>query len=256
MPETPHHALELHISFRSHITGTITDEVLKYLDNYTLWYAIKHELGDNGKVHLHCGLVKEIAVAGEDINPKAGAVTASNFKRALLRRCPHLQTAANDSSVFGIVVAPMKSDVLIAEYMQKEGDLKYFNMPADLVELTPYFADLQAKKPKNADYADWAKIYDKEQRPLPATQETVWEFLGHHMYVKNDMKIVADRKKMMERTDALVAFINMEAPPLPSTKRKAEEPPERYCKGGMPWCTIEPLAKYRKMCDGCSERKY
>ena len=156
MPEVPHHALELHISLRCDVTGTITDEVLKYLNNYTLWYAMKHELGENGKVHLHCGIVKEVAT--NVVNPKAGAQTASNFKRALLRRCPMLQDAANDAN-YGIVVAPMKSDVFIAEYMQKEGGLVYFKTPCDLAELTPYFADLQAKKPKNAEYTEWTKMY-------------------------------------------------------------------------------------------------
>ena len=95
---------------------------------------------------------------------------------------------------------------------------------------------------------------------MPATFDSVWEFLGFHMYVANDMKIVADKKKVNDRTDALVAFINAEAPPAPSNKRKAsEEPVPRACPRGMPWCMMEcnyPLGKYRKICDGCVAQPY
>lgn len=254
MPETPHHAFEVHISLSTHLTGSVTEELTSYLKGYTLWHALKHELGDNGKLHAHIAIVKEIASAEPD--PKAGATTASNMKRHLLRRCPKLQDLLNDNK-YGMVTAPMKSDVLIAEYLQKEGDLVYVNLPADLAELTPYFADLQKAKPKNTDYTDWSNMYEKDKCEFPATHETVWAFLCDHMYVVNDMKVVADKKRLMERCEALTAFINKEIPEMPSAKRaRAEEPKERYCPNGRPWCqSFGPLAKYRKQCDGCNDYK-
>ena len=138
----------------------------------------------------------------------------------------------------------------------------YHNLPKDLIELKPYFAELQIK-PKNPEFHHWAQMYDADQGVVPSTFESVWTFFGHHMYsphIEQDkqIKIVADPKKLTERCHALVCYINGSVPEMPkSQKRKApdDRPSEgvRFC----PRCIakdkdapniLQPREQY---CSGC-----
>ena len=255
MPEVPHHAHEVTLSFRNDITATITEQLLRYCDNYKIWYAMKHEHREDGTVHMHIGCVNEIVTNGNEDDPKAGAQTNSNMKRQILKRCPAVM-AAFVNNHHGIVVAAMKSSVWIAEYLQKDGDLVYKKLPRDLVELRPYFADLLSKKVANPEYEAWEKVYEDEKWAMPATSETALQFFGHHMYVARDMKIVSDKKRLTERCDAFVCFVNGVAPSHPSkstssreTSRACSHCPERIRIHGVGEQQILP--KHRKMCDHC-----
>lgn len=225
MPEKKHHAHHLDFSFDHDWKATYTAEILRYCEKYPIWYAAKHELGQNGKLHFHLVVVDEILTKLGD-SEKDGASTASNKKSHLLRRCPILNAMlANHGSRYSVCAHPCKSDLFI-EYMQKEGDLVYYKLPKDIVEMRPYFADLQANKPLSSDYEKWASMYAQDGRQAPATFESVWQFFGEHMYdiakYKGDIKVVADAKKLTERCDAMICYLNQSVPAMP--RKRAEKP--------------------------------
>jgi len=230
MPEKKHHAHHLDFSFAFDWRGSWTDEVLDYLKKYTLWYAAKHETGQNGKVHLHVVMVNEIlSNTGSDHD---GAMTASNRKAHMLRRCPTIQAfLAEHGSKHSICAHPCRSDKFI-EYMQKEGDLVYHKLPKDIVEMRPYFADLLANKPLSSDYEKWANMYRTDLRAPTPTFEDMWQFFGEHMYnpaYNGDIKVVADMKKLTERCEAMVHYVNGTVPSLPKGKQPLKrKAPEKY----------------------------
>lgn len=216
MPETPHHAFELTISLKDHVTETIRQEVKDFMKNNCLWYALKAETGESGKCHLHGFLVFEIvnAVRG------SGAKTISNLKRMMCNACRVLGASIVENSPYGLFIKTGTSSQFVAEYIQKEAELSWFLMPDDLQMLQPYFADLQAKKPKNPGYDSARKQYLAEDREFPATHESVWEFLNYHMFVDENaetaMTVIADLRKIREKCVLLLAYINGEALPMPN----------------------------------------
>lgn len=266
MPEKCHHAFEYTLSTPDEIRGTWTRELVNFCKNHLLWYKMKHELGENEKLHLHIACVLEIA----SVHKNGGAQTASNFKRFLLKRCPILsEYLANYGSIHSVVCAPMRSSVFIAEYLNKES-LWYFEdapadyqcLPGDLNELRPYFADMQREKQQNPEYDKWEKMYIHEDNIIPATPATVWDFMQYHFHDRNDIKIVADNKKLKERCVALSAHINKEIPdnPFHSAKKQKTYGSEssgfdRIC----PRCVAKDVdapnfCGYRQQfCDGCKK---
>jgi hypothetical protein len=230
MPECRHHAHHLDFSFDHDWKATYTAEILAYCKRYPIWYAAKHEVGENGKLHFHLVLVDEILTKLSQ-NDKDGASTASNKKAHLLRRCPRLKDMlANHGSRYSVCSHPCKSDYFI-EYMQKEGELVYYKLPKDIAELRPYFADLLAKKPLSADFEKWVTMYRNDERPVPATFKDVWQFFGEHMYLcqyNGDIKVVTDTLKLTQRCDAMIHYVNGTVPEVPKSrqqdaKRKRED---------------------------------
>lgn len=243
MPETPHHAFELTISPRDHTTGSITKELHDYLKNHTLWYAMKHETGENGKVHIHVGFVFEIGDRSE--NPKAGARTASSAKRTIIRYSPALSAAVSSSGGHAVLCTPMRSDRFI-EYLQKEGDLQYHDLPLDITELRNYFADLLGKKLENSDYIKWGKMYEDDKYPIPVNPRVAWDFF-QDKFATNEIRIVADKKKLMDRCVAFTAHMNRERAPNPFEEKPKKRPLERIC----PQCEITPLQYRKQLCGPC-----
>ena len=243
MPEASHHAFEMTISTKDHTTGSMTKELTVYLENHTLWYALKHETGENGKVHIHIAIVYEIGDRSD--NPRAGARTASSAKRTIIRYCPALLAGVSASGGHAVLVTPMRSDRFI-EYLQKEGDLVIFDLPVDLTEIRPYFADLLGKKQENADYTKWGSMYEQAKYPIPVTAKHAWDFF-QDKFASNDIRIVADKKKLMDRCVAFTAHMNRERAPNPFEEKPQKRPLERIC----PQCKIEPLQYRKQLCGGC-----
>jgi hypothetical protein len=217
MPETPHHAFEMTVSLRDHVTETMRLQIKEYMEKNCLWYALKAETGESGKCHLHGYLVFEIcnSVRG------GGAKTISNLKRSLALGCPTLQNYLVETpSQYALFIKTGTSTQFVAEYLQKEAELSVHKLPEDLQMLQPYFADLQAKKPKNPGYDAARKQYLNEEREYPATHESVWEFLNYHMFVDEEaesaMTVMADLRKLREKCIFLLAYINGEALPMPN----------------------------------------
>lgn len=185
---------------------------------------MKHEVGENYKLHIHVAFIYEI----QDSASQGGAKVKSNVLRTIRNHCPTLANyLADNPSRYAVSCPPLTSDEWIATYLQKEGELLYSKLPLDLAELKPYFPDLQAAKPKNPEFETWRKMYEDGKRPIPATFEDIWTFFGEHMYMPQEqgkeIKIVADPKKLTERCKALKCYINLEVPDLPKSicgKRK------------------------------------
>lgn len=227
MPEKRHHAHHLDFSLDHDWLASYTTEIVAYCRKYPVWYAFKHELGDNNKLHLHLVLVDEILTKLGNADTD-GSMTASNKKAHLIRRCPTIQRMlAEHGSRYSICSHPCHSDYFI-EYMQKEGQLQYYNLPKDIVELKPYFADLLSNKPKSSDYENWDAKYKTDQRPDPATFESVWNFFGEHMFdvrkYNGDIKVLSDPKKLRERVESMVHYINGTVPALPQSKQSGKRP--------------------------------
>ena len=224
MPENSVHAIHLDFSFDHDFLATYTKEIVAYCEKYPIWYAFKHETGDNGKLHTHLVLVFEILTKMGD-KDKDGSMSASNCKAHLVRRCPKMQQMlAEHGSRYSICAHPCYSDYFI-EYMQKEGDLQYCKLPKDIKELQPYFADLLKNKPLSADFEKWTMMYHKDKRVVPATFDSVWEFFGQHMYnpdYKGDIKVLSDLVKLDQRTEAMVHYLNGTVPRM-LKKRKQDE---------------------------------
>lgn len=222
MGEKKHHAHHLDFSFDHDWKATYTAEVLKYCEKYPIWYAAKHEIGTNGKLHFHLVLVDEILTKLGNTD-KDGATTPSNKKAHLLRRCPTIRNMlAEHGSRYSVSSHSCKSDYFI-EYMQKEGDLVYYKLPKDIVEMRPYFADLLANKPLSADYEKWAHMYATDGRPVPATFDDVWLFFDEHMNniqkYNGDIKVVAEENKLVARCDAFIPYLNGGGRPVPKCRQ-------------------------------------
>ena len=218
MPEVPHYAYKYTLSTQDDVRGTWTEELLSYVKNNTLWYALKHELGENYKLHIHLAFVYEIQTNAS----QGGAKVKSNVLRTIRNHCPTLRDyLETNPSRYAVSCPALTSDEWIASYLQKEGDLIYSKLPKDLAELKPYFSDLQKDKPKNPEFESWKKMYEDDRRPIPTTFEHMWTFFGEHMYVPQqegkEIKIVADPKKLTERVKAMVCYVNCEVPEMPKS---------------------------------------
>ena len=255
MPETPHYAYKYTLSLGDDIRGTWTDELLSYVKNNTLWYAMKHELGECHKLHIHLAFVYEI----QDRTSSGGAKTKSNVMRTIRNHCPTLREYLEENpSRYAVTCPALTSDEWIASYQQKEGELKYYKLPSDLSELKPYFSDLQAEKPKNPEFDQWLKLYTDEKRPEPTTFDDMWDFFGEHFHLKKDLKIVADPKKLTERVKAMVCYANGTVPEKPKSilgKRGGSDygDPIRYCPrceiaGRDVPCVLEPRQQFCHLC--------
>lgn len=232
MPETPHYAFKYTLSTKDDVRGSWTEELLSYVRRNTLWYSLKHEVGENYKLHIHLAFVYE----KQDALSNGGAKVKSNVMRTIRNHCPTLsEYLADNPSQYAVSCPALTSDEWIASYSQKEGELKYFKLPEDLAELKPYFADLQKDKPKNPEYEAYAKMYEEENREMPCTFQSAWQFFGEHMYhvqpAGKEMKIVSDKKKLSEKAESLKCYINCEVPDMPKStlKRVADLEPHRFC---------------------------
>lgn len=237
MPECPHYAFELDISLDTHIIKLWTDEILRFCRRPGVaFYAMKHELGESGKVHTHTIVIFEIV---HNKSKSGGAKTKSNLEASLKTAMPQMHAYIKENmktDKHAIVCSPVKSDYVITTYMQKEALLCYFNLPKDHFELVPYFADMNTVKPRNPEYDHWEKLYTSENREMPATLESVFNFFSHHFYVANDMKILSDPKRFRERCSSLVFFINKEIPELPNPLKRLSDTSSFSSKDAPRFC--------------------
>lgn len=250
MPNAHHHALHITVSPGGHVLGSWTAEYIAFIKSCPglLWYALKHEVGANDQLHVHIAFVFEICSSAT----QGGAKRTQYFRDHFIKKCPlTAEYAATHGNKHTVLCAQLKSTEFIAEYIQKEGLLKYSHLPDDLLELRPYFSDLQAAKVMNPDFESWSKLYAEDSMPMPATPSHVWIFLTAHMHERSDIKVVTDRKRLMERCIALSQFINKEVD-LSSNpfdkKRKADDVVgPRMC----PRCDQRPVAYRCQYCDEC-----
>ena len=93
--------------------------------------------------------------------------------------------------------------------MQKDGPMETCNFPDDLSDVAYAFASEKVKeKDMNPEHSRWKRMYNDQDRPLPATERSVYEFFYEQFYVLNTLKIVTDQKKLKDRCLSLVEFVN------------------------------------------------
>jgi hypothetical protein len=256
--DTNYYAHEITLSVNVDFRGTWTQEILAYLDNNFMWYAIKHEQdsAENKKLHLHIGAVKEIGYRQQ--HPWRGAVACGNLKKMIKNNCKEFGKYIDDHNQHrAIVVSKMDSDRWFTIYMQKEADCVYHRMPKDLTELGPYFADLEVEKSKNPEFTRIAKLYNEEDQELPATAASVWEFLTRHMLIESDMKEWT-QKALSEKPPRIAIFINKDIPDncnphlkKPKIDRYEEVRYCQFCPEGVSH-TLEPR---KQKCYACLQVK-
>ena len=66
----------------------------------------------------------------------------------------------------------------------------------------------ERKKEMNPEFARWRRMYVDQEWNLPATEETVYWFFHHNMYVADNLKIMTDQKRLRDRCMALVHYLN------------------------------------------------
>lgn len=257
-----HYCFEYTVSLNTDMRGTWTRELLDYHKNETLWWALKpeHWSAEGDKLHVHGVLVYEIQDASD--SKHSGARTGPAVKKTILRRCKELATyIASNGNKSSLEVSPCYSDQFISSYMQKEGQLKYLNLPMELSELRPYFSELQLAKPKNPGYEKWADMYKEEEWPLPCTPATAWDFFMHHFHIADDIKSVS-QIELKNRCQQLPTRVNKELPPNPYVtgpkKSKlhhpgaiytASEASDRQCNRED--CSEPVLSPRKQLCRGC-----
>ncbi len=269
MSPIPHHALQFNFSVDIDWLGTWTQELEAWCKKYTLWYAIKHEKGENGKVHLHAGIVFE-KVTNENVAlPYVGPRRIDNLKRSLVGDRPQLPQLASyiigmTTQKYAIVISAMMSSIWICEYLQKEGELEYHRMPKDIIELGPYFSDLLGKKKDlSPELIKWCDLYAKYERPEPATLESCLSMQYEHMTmvpfcVNDPIKAVYDHNKILARAKLMVCSINqtIDMDLFSGLKRKRNDHPSeqfRVCPRCIEKDRDSPnlLEKREQYCSAC-----
>lgn len=119
----------------------IKDELLKmFKEPWVQWYCLKHEIGENGKLHIHFVVI--IKILGTRTPAFSGAKCVGNFVTMFKTRCEVLKGAVGEFRKPAWLMTPMPDTKWLHEYLWKEGDIVYTNMPGDLAELQPYLANV------------------------------------------------------------------------------------------------------------------
>jgi len=190
------------------------------------YYGVVLELDENGRKHAHAALLYQ--TARKACNVKTGTF----LKNKLL-----LEAGADGPNA--LKVKELYSDAFIANYMQKDGLLSSTNFPDSFEDLKYYFPDTAVVKTANPEFERWERMYKEEKGPIPMTRESAHTFFKYHFNVKRDLKIVADKKKLNERVNALLAFVNgdvsIDPEPSAGKKRGRASTPHKEC--GCMFCT-------------------
>lgn len=230
-PNVPLNAVKGTLSTAEEIRGTWTQEILTYLKTYSLWYALKHEVGDipghPGKLHIHFVMITEIidkdtADLPSGFSPKAPSDRASHIQRA----CPSLRLyLESNPNKHSLKCHRLESNHFITEYMQKEGDLLYHHLPLDHLELRSYFADKLKQQVASKDYDHWMEMFfarnhhhTKDALQL-ITYDDIKFFVHHEMYTHYTMRVQANPIIAKNMTVALYKYIthNMDVPQTKDT---------------------------------------
>lgn len=243
MPPAPKHAHALTISLPVDMTdddfaGVIN--VIKRCKN-TLYHHVISEQGENGKVHLHAGIIMRQDAPCTPSNFKYGTLLASKEIRNMLSKF--------DNTTYAIVNKSCDSNFWFAHYMDKEAHHIFSsNIPEDFATIQWAFTDIVTKKAANADYEKWARDYADEKRVLPATARSVEEFFNYHFFSLRDYRIPAARLKLKDRYWFFQQFINQDVNAFvqPPKKQKVEQQETDLYEDCAPVCSgcANPTTKY------------
>lgn len=254
----PHRSWFATLSVAIDCLATWTQELKRFCENHCIFWAIKHESGENGKLHIHFIMIFEIVSNG---TKSGGAKTKARLTDSIKNASPNLREyLIEHPSNHSLVLLPLLADKVIMEYMQKESTLKYFELPKDTIELQPYFAELQKAKVSNPEFDAYASDYKDRDLEMPCTIESSWDYFATRTTVENNLKAKLDPRQKIWRANHFVHHINGTKEPMPvSLKRKSDDHPgyAATCNGThtkssgeiIPCWNLKP---YRKQyCDKC-----
>lgn len=231
MPESTHYAYVGCLSLDRHIHATEYEEVLAFCKANGYYYAVKAEDTNpisemgwtgsleevEGKVHCHWLQIREFATYSHDTKDRRyGAIKKSHLRENFFKMCPAISAAVSNSQFsqkFAVMFSQMTSDHA-ACYYSKESLLKSHNLPDDLVVLRPYIS-LKTERQYNPEDDAHVNTYKTMQYPIPATMQSVWDYLTTRWYTENNCKRVKMEQHQIQQAKNLYHAINETQPELP-----------------------------------------
>lgn len=206
MPEALAHPFAITYSLSCDLTKEMIDafasEMEKVGSDYqspVLWYATCTEEDENGRLHMHAGVIYK------------NARKPCNVKACLKRHPVIKDSIVNCGSKYSIQVKRMTNDFWLTTYMQKDGPLTHSNLPDDLTICAPYFSEINVKR-MNPEFERWARLYQDYQVDLkldmPPTIISCYRFFNQMFHKYRLLRVVTDEKKMKERSKALFLWMN------------------------------------------------
>ncbi len=240
MVESTHYAYVMCYSKDGHVLATEYEEIVKWCKANGYYFAIKaedtnpiSEMGWDdkldeytaGKVHIHFLIVREMATFSHEVGDRRyGAVKKSHLRENFFKACPAVSSSISKSQYaqkYAFMMAQMTSDHA-AVYFSKESLLKLNNLPADLVVLRPYIS-LKVERQWNPEDDAHQEAYKKAGYPMPATMESVWEYLTERWYKENNCRRVKRKQLQDEQCENLFYAINETKPPMSKRLKEMSE---------------------------------
>lgn len=169
-----HSAFFLTLSLEKNVDQRLYDELKAYLKAYGIYYGIKTEQGDSGKLHIHAIHIGLPAQKDTADDPRV------QFRRCgadhinyILRRCPIITKAiALHGSKHSFQSLPLTSTRWIT-YLNKESPMHVNNFPDDMTLLTQYLSEVKgprvADPQLDADSKDYERFAKENKKPNPPT---------------------------------------------------------------------------------------
>lgn len=196
MPEAYNYAFAVTMSGREDLPRDVVRAAISWFAK-AKYHAVCLEESETGRLHLHAGVIFE------------NAKKACNVKACLMYPKCIRDWFAENNAKHCIQVKKMSSEYWLATYMQKDGPLEVCTFPDDLAYVAYAFAsEKEQKKAMNPEFAKWARMYFDQERPIPATENTTYDFFHYNMYVADTLKILPDQKRLKDRCLCLREYLN------------------------------------------------
>jgi hypothetical protein len=233
--ENTFHAWQHTYSPGHHVSPTEYEEIIAFCKSEYYYYAVKAEDKDGeGKVHVHFIGFKEQAKHAPETAKKDlryGASRKSHILRPadgrFWKKCPQIAKCIENRNI-GMIMCQLTSDIVI-EYYNKETHLVTSHLPNDMCVIRPLLAESHNEKVENNDIINHCAKYQLMKYPMPATPQTVWEYLNCRWFELNDLKLTKQEIHQVALTRSILNMLNktslelpkvLERKPMDSKKRK------------------------------------
>lgn len=224
------YAFECCFSIEGHAHATHYEEIIKFCRAYGFYYAVKAEDTNcitemgwpkavvelEGKAHVHFMFVREKLIHSVKTGDRRyGCCRVSAMKEAIVTQCPSIaketvKSVANRK--YSLMVTKMTTDHCVV-YFNKESMLKTSKLPDDMAILREYLV-IKAPRVFNPEDDAHVKAYKEKGYIVPATVESVWDYLTTRWYQANSAKRVKRTQLQDEQAINLFHAINMTKPEM------------------------------------------
>ena len=182
-----HNAFFLTLSLSVNCVQRYYDELLHYIRTKGVYYGIKVEKGESGKIHLHAIHITDWKRADNPDDPKADSRRCGKEHITYIcNRCPAIKSAIvtfGCSKSFQSI--PLTSSQWII-YLNKEGDMNVNNFPDEIDLLTQYFSEHNGPKKADPGLDLDSRLYEefaeKTNKPNPPTHWKNCVSFYHYSY--------------------------------------------------------------------------